>query len=96
MPHFLWGMVQIERIGSIEKHGDYRRVHIAVNGYPCVPVWMCEPEFQSYEALGEEGLFNRLAFVSISQTQNELALSGYERELLAAAMATIAQRRNAA
>ena len=87
--------VSIERIGSIEKIGEYRRFQLAVNGKLCVPVWMCEPEWQQYADQGEERLFDRLAFVSVMQTQNETPLSGHEREILAGAVNELAQRRNA-
>ena len=87
--------VSIERIGSIEKIGEYRRFQLAVNGRPCVAVWMCEPEWLEYSAQGEERLFNRLALVSVMQTRNELPLSAQESEVLAGAMSEIAQRRNA-
>lgn len=87
--------LQIERIGSIEKIGEYRRFQLAVNGKPLVPVWICEPEWQVWEGQGEERLWNRLAFVALIQTQNELPLSEREREDLAGAISEIAQRREA-
>lgn len=85
--------LHIERIGSIEKIGEYRRFQLAVNGTPCVPVWMCEPEWLQWEGQGEERLWNRLAFVSLIQTQNELPLSEKEREALAGAVSVLAQQR---
>lgn len=85
--------IRIERIGSIEKIGEYRRYQIAVNGFPCVPVWMCEPEFQAHESLGEDGLWNRLALAAVTQTRNELPLSDRDNEALAGAFNEIAQRR---
>jgi hypothetical protein len=89
--------VQIERIGSIEKIGDWRRFQLAVNGKPCVPVWMCEPEWRELEQRApNEGFFwDRLAFISLIQTRNETPLSDRENAELAGAVNEIAQRRNA-
>ena len=86
--------VHIERIGSIEKFGEYRRFQLAINGHVCVPVWMCEPEWRQWAVQGEDRLFDRLAFVSMIQTQNEIPLSEGERTMLAGAISEIAQRRN--
>jgi hypothetical protein len=85
--------VQIERIGSIKKIGEYREFQLAVNGHPCIPMVISEPEWESYAARGEEWFWNRLAFLSLQYTRSELPHTAKEQEVLAGAMNEIAQRR---
>ena len=87
--------LSIERIGSIRKVGEYREFQLAVNGLPCIPMTISEPEWQSYEAHGEEWLWNRLALLSVQYTRQEMPSDGREQEVLAGVMSEIAQRRNA-
>jgi len=61
-------MPAIERIGSFERHGEYYRVQVAVNGRPLTPVWLCAPEFEQYERSGR--LFEELARVSIMMDEH--------------------------
>lgn len=68
--------VQVERIGSIEKHGEYIRAQFAVNGTPCAPLWLSAPEFEHYESFGEDVLYERLGYLSVvhdAEARKELA-----------------------
>ena len=53
-------MVKVERIGSVEHHGDYRYVRVAVNDIPLAPIWFSAPEFQSYEQMGDERMWQMI------------------------------------
>ena len=85
--------IQIERIGSIRKVGDFREFQLAVNGVLCVPMTISEPEWDSYEARGEDWLWNRLALISVQSTREELPQTARESEVLAGMMNEIIQRR---
>ena len=86
--------IQIERVGSIRKNGEYREFQLAVNGMLCIPMIISEPEWESYVALGEQRLWDRLALMSVQYTRQELPHSARESEALAGVMSEIAQRRN--
>jgi len=85
--------VQIERIGSIRKVGEYREFQLAVNGMLCVPMTISEPEWDAYEERGEDWLWNRLALISVQSTREELPQLAPENVVLAGVMNEIAQRR---
>lgn len=79
-------MVNVERIGSVERHGEYFRVHVALNGTPLTPLWLSAPEFQAYEANGSQRMWESIAFKAAIADQQA-------KRLCADAIQELAQRR---
>lgn len=56
----------IERVQSVEQHGDYYRVEVAVNGLRLAPLWMSAPEFRQLESMGEERMWQEIGLRAVT------------------------------